>query len=91
MAGRRTEARRILAELTARAEATPVPPTCMAFIWIGLGNRDQALHWLEEAYRTRDSYLGHIKVAPIVDGLRSEPRFIALLRRVGLESTPGAS
>jgi serine/threonine protein kinase/tetratricopeptide (TPR) repeat protein len=91
MAGRRTEAREILAELTARAEATPVPPTCMAFIWIGLGNRDQALHWLEEAYRTRDSYLGHIKVAPIVDGLRSEPRFIALLRRVGLESTGGTS
>ncbi|HEY3156475.1 MAG TPA: protein kinase [Candidatus Eisenbacteria bacterium] len=91
MAGRRTEARKILARLEAQAGEGTVPPSCMAFVWIGLGNKDQAFHWLEEAYAAHDSYLGHLKVAPIVDGLRSDPRFIDLLRRVGLESPGSAS
>lgn len=89
MAGRRAEARKILVQLEAQAREAPVPPSCMAFVWIGLGDKDQAFHWLEEAYAAHDSYLGHLKVAPIVDGLRSDPRFMDLLRRVGLESTGG--
>jgi len=66
-----------------------VPPTCMAFVWIGLGDKDQVFHWLDKAYAAHDSYLGHLKVAPIVDGLRGDPRFIDLLRRVGLDSAGG--
>jgi len=89
LAGRGADARAILGELTARSRNTPVPPTCMSFVWIGLGDKAQALHWMGEACRAHDSYLGHIKVAPIVDGLRSDPRFLALLRCVGL-ATPGS-
>jgi hypothetical protein len=56
----------------------------MAFVWIGLGDKDQAFHWLDEACRAHDSYLGHIKVAPVLDSIRSDPRFERLLRCVGL-------
>jgi len=90
LAGRGAEAREILAELTALSRDTPVPPTCMSFVWIGLGDKAQALHWMGEACRAHDSYLGHIKVAPIVDGLRSDPRFLALFRCVGLTTTGGS-
>jgi serine/threonine-protein kinase len=90
LAGRGVEAREVLAELAERSSVAPVPPTCMSFVWIGLGDKGQALHWMGEACRARDSYLGHIKVAPIVDGLRSDPRFVALLRCVGLAPNGGA-
>jgi hypothetical protein len=48
-----------------------------------LGDKDQAFAWIEEGYRSRDSLLVFLKVDPIFDGLRSDPRFTDLLHRVG--------
>jgi TolB-like protein/tetratricopeptide (TPR) repeat protein len=89
LSGRGEDARKILADLEERSKSAPVPPTCMAFVWIGLGNKDEVFRWLERAYVAHDSYLGHLKVAPIVDGLRDDPRFADLLRRVGLGPNTG--
>ncbi len=49
-----------------------------------VGDKDQAIVWLERALRTHDSKISLIAVEPIFDGLRSEPRFVALLRQMGL-------
>jgi len=89
LAGNRSEARAILSELTAQSAKANVPPTCMAFVWIGLGDKDQVFHWLDQACRSHDSYLGHIKVAPVLDGVRSDPRFQNVLRCVGLAAAEG--
>ena len=55
--GRANEARKILAELSARAEQRYVPPAFFAFIYAGLGEMDEAFKWIEKAYEERDFYL----------------------------------
>jgi hypothetical protein len=55
-------------------------------VYLGLGNREKALDWLEVAYEERDDWLRILKVHPPLDELRVEPRFIALVRNVGLDS-----
>ena len=51
----------------------------------GLGDKDQAFAWLEEAYNERSNILQFLKVEPNFDPLRSDPRFRDLLHRVGLD------
>jgi hypothetical protein len=55
-----------------------VPP------YIGMGNNDQAIAWLEKAYAQHSNGLTALKVDPAFDPLRGDPRFQDLLRRVGL-------
>jgi hypothetical protein len=51
---------------------------------VALGGKDQAFESLERAYEERSGWLSRLKVDPIFDGLRSDPRFTNLLRRIGL-------
>ena len=53
-------------------------------IYAALGQRDQAFEWLNKAYDQHDLQLVSLKVDPTLDGLRSDPRFADLVRRVGL-------
>ncbi len=55
----------------------------VAFIYAGLREKNQALHWLEKAYEERSQWLCHLKGEPRLEGLRSDPQFKDLLRRVG--------
>jgi TolB-like protein/DNA-binding winged helix-turn-helix (wHTH) protein/Flp pilus assembly protein TadD len=55
----------------------------VAFISVGLGDNEDALHWLEEAYKDRSTWLPFLKAEPKFLPLRSDPRFQRLLRRVG--------
>ena len=59
-------------------------PYSVALVHVGLGDRDQALAWLEKAYVERSDYMAYLNREPMLDGLRSDPRFAALVRRVGL-------
>ena len=79
-----TEARKILAELKDRSQQTYVQPMWIAVIHLGLGEKDQAFDWIEKAYEDRSAWLVYLKVDPLFDSLRSDPRFVDLLRRVGL-------
>jgi TolB-like protein/Flp pilus assembly protein TadD len=83
--GRRGDAERILAGLNERSHHEYVTAYSRAFIYLGLGDKEQALTWLEQAYEERDWGLRDIKVDPFLDPLRSEPRFKNLLRRLKLE------
>jgi len=84
-AGRRDEARKILEELEGKAARGQVWPYGMAILYASLDDREPALQWLERALDDRiyeDAFAGLIKVDPLVDSLRSDPRFQALLRRM---------
>ena len=57
----------------------------VAMVYLGLGDRDQALTWLEKGCTDRDIWALNLKVDPIYVDLRMDPRFVALLRTVGLQ------
>ncbi len=59
-----------------------VPASHIAIIYAGLGERAKALDWLEKAFEQRDPKMAFLKVEPKWNGLRSEPRFIELMRRM---------
>ncbi len=84
LSGKRDEALKILDELKERSKETYVQPTWMAVIHIALGQKDQAFDWLQKAYQDRSGWLLYLKVDPIFDSLRPDPRFVDLLKRVGL-------
>ena len=83
-AGRRLEALATLDELRRIAKPRDPSPFRLAYVHLGLGDTDSAFDWLEESVKARDWQLGMLKVEPAFDGLRSDPRFAALLARVGL-------
>jgi len=82
LSGRSGEALKILDELTELAQRKYVAPTNFAIIYIGLGKKDLAFDWLEKAYEERSSFLTELKVEPMFDSLRSDPRFQDMLRRM---------
>ena len=49
------------------------------------GNNDQAFAWLDKAYEERSEYLVYLPTEPMADPLRNDPRFPALLKRLGLK------
>jgi hypothetical protein len=61
-----------------------VPAFSVVLVYIGLGERDHALEWLERAYQDRSAYMVYAKTDPLLDPLRSDPRFISLLHRMRL-------
>jgi DNA-binding winged helix-turn-helix (wHTH) protein len=82
--GDRDGALAALGELEALGRDAYASPVQFALVHAGLGNRDAAFAWLERAYEARDHDLAFLKVWPMYDSLRSDPRFAALLRRLGL-------
>jgi TolB-like protein/Tfp pilus assembly protein PilF len=82
VAGRTDEARAMLAELSRRRTERYVSAWALASIHAGLGEKEDALHWLDRAFEERDSSLVWLKVHPRFDALRGEPRFEALLERM---------
>jgi len=86
VSGKRAEAQKVLAELKDLSRRRYVAPIDIARVYVGLGDKAQALEWLEKAYEDRSFNLAWIKVWPWLDSLRGEPRFQDLLRRMGLGS-----
>jgi TolB-like protein/DNA-binding winged helix-turn-helix (wHTH) protein len=82
--GKKSEARTVLNELKQASKQEYVPGTSIAFIYAGLGEKDQAFAWLDKGYEQRVFQLQWIKLEPRWDSLRSDPRFRDLLRRLGL-------
>lgn len=84
-AGRRSDALRLLEELKLRGRKGYVPAGAMVHAYLGIGDNDEAIAWLEKAYQEQSNMLQFIKVHPYFDPIRSDPRFISLVRRVGLD------
>jgi len=85
LSGRRDEARRLFNNLMQTKSQKPLPAIYLALHYSALGESIPALDNLEKAYAERETYLVLLNVDPRFDGLRAEPRFHDLLRRVRLE------
>jgi tetratricopeptide (TPR) repeat protein len=84
--GERERARKILRQITRDSGGRYFKPTACALVCVGLGDYDQAISWLQKAYvEERGVYLTHLNVEPPWDPLRSDPRFIDILKKMGLE------
>jgi TolB-like protein/Tfp pilus assembly protein PilF len=83
-AGRRSDALRLLAELKRRRKAGYIPAGAFVNAYLGLGDKEQAFYWLEQAYREQSNILQFLKTHPYFDPIRDDPRFTDLVRRVGL-------
>jgi TolB-like protein/DNA-binding winged helix-turn-helix (wHTH) protein/tetratricopeptide (TPR) repeat protein len=66
------------------AKSNYAPPVLVAGVYMRLGDKARALHWLEKGYQERDDLMIDLNVDPVFNALRSEPRFQDLVRRVGL-------
>ncbi len=82
--GQRDEAVKLLAELKQALSQRYVPGTAMALIYVGLGEKEEALNWLEKDIDDRGPYSTYYAVMPELDDLRTEPRFKAMLKRLNL-------
>jgi len=82
--GNRDEALKIVDMMKERAKTQYVAPIGIANVYAMLGDKDQAIEWLEKAYSEHHPLLRGIQTARVWDGLRSDPRFKDLLKRMGL-------
>jgi len=76
-------ARRTLAEIERSESDAARTPALLAGTYAALGDKDRAFALLEKAYSERDFWLSEMAISPPFDPLRNDPRFAALLRRVG--------
>ena len=84
-AGKTKEGEEILAELLLASKKQYIPEFYMACLYGALGRKDEAFEWLEKSYQERSNGLSAIKVYPLIDDLRSDPRFAEMLRRLKLD------
>jgi len=83
-AGKVGAARKTIAQLQERVRKDGVGRYEIALVYTGLGDKQEAFKWLEDAYTAHDVGLVYLKIDPCLDPLRSDPHFDDLLRRVGL-------
>jgi serine/threonine-protein kinase len=82
--GKRKEAQAVLDEILRLSHERYVPPYHIALIYAGLGDHDETMNWLERGYEQRDPKMVFLKVEPKWRELRDDPRFQALMKKVGL-------
>ena len=82
ISGDRPKAEQILRELEEMAKRQYVSSTAFADIYLGLGEKEKALDWLEKSYQDQESACWYLKVDPIYDSVRNNPRLQALVEKV---------
>lgn len=82
--GHTKQTQKIAQTFAAYAKKRYIPATYFGMLYAGLGDWEQALDWLEKAYEERADGLTWINVEPMFDGLRQQPRFQALVKKMGL-------
>jgi len=88
VAGKKPEALVVLHELLQMSSQQYVSPYSIALVYAGLDQKDEAFRWLDKAYDERSVRLINIAVHPRFASLHSDPRFAALLQRIGLPYAP---
>ena len=82
VSGDRVKAEQALRELEDLAKRQYVSPTAFATIYLGLGQKEKCLDWLEKSYEQQDSACWYLKIDQIYDSVRNEPRFQALVKKI---------
>jgi hypothetical protein len=83
MTGRAGEAGKILQDLLEQSSREPVPASAIAHVYIGIGDKDRAFEWMSKAVDQKDLGLT-LQWDSLYDSLRSDPRYMDLLRRMKL-------
>jgi TolB-like protein len=86
VSGKKAETMKLAEAFKAAAKKRYIPPTYFGMLFAGLGDKDKAMMWLEKAYDDRADGLTWLNVEPMLDEVRSDPRFQDLIRRIGLVS-----
>jgi TolB-like protein/DNA-binding winged helix-turn-helix (wHTH) protein/Tfp pilus assembly protein PilF len=84
VSGRKADALKELSKLQSATKRRYIPPSYLAIIWMGLGDNKQALTWLDHGYEDRSEHMLYLGLEPLIDPIRSDPRFTVLLKKVGL-------
>lgn len=85
ISGKKDKAKKVLEELKQLSKRRYVPPDDIALVYLGLGQKNMTFEYLKKGCQDRSVGLSWLKADPIFDSLRSDPRFIALLKKIGLE------
>ena len=83
-AGKKSEAIKILNQLLDFSKNGHAVSVQVAYVYAGLGEKDKAFAWLEKGYDERNTQLEFLKVDPTWDNLRSDSRYTAMLKKIGL-------
>ncbi|MBI3859575.1 MAG: hypothetical protein HY296_04975 [Thaumarchaeota archaeon] len=78
------ECHTLLSEIEPVAEKEHISPTQIAYMHFALGENDKGFEWLEKAFAAFDRYAYDIAVEQVLDGVRSDPRYLSMLERLGL-------
>ncbi len=81
--GRHPDALKVLQHLDEMEKHRFVSTISRVYVYAGLGDKDKAFEWLEKAYQERSDSLAWFRFDPESKGLQSDPRFAALMRKVG--------
>jgi TolB-like protein/Flp pilus assembly protein TadD len=90
-AGASGEALAVLDRVATLSKARSVSSLDVARVHVGLGRNDEAFRWLNQALDARDSDLIYLRIEPTWDSIRTDPRFAALIRQVGIPELGTAS
>ncbi|MGC2111625.1 MAG: protein kinase [Candidatus Korobacteraceae bacterium] len=82
--GNKERARELLTELNLAAQQMYVAPITWVMLYLGIGEIDNAFEWLDKAAAAHDPLLCYLKIGPIYDCIRDDPRYGQLLQRIGL-------
>ena len=85
VAGKREEAQKIINRFMEISKKKYFSPMFISRVYAGMGEVDKAIEWMEKAYEERDPAFSLIKSVPSHDYMHSDPRFKALLKKMGLE------
>ncbi len=83
--GEEERARKVLDVFLERSRSGFVPPMYLALMYAGLGETDEAFRWLERAHEMHDPGLVYLAIKPGFESLRTDPRFVELAERIGLD------
>jgi len=83
--GKRDEAQKGFDDLINQSKSAHVSPATFTHIYFALGENDRGFEWLDKAYQERGDWMTYLKVDPFFDNIRSDPRFIELLKKMNLE------
>lgn len=83
--GNTAAAHKILDTLSVVNKEEPVSPFFIALVYAGLNDKEKALDWLENSYKEKSGSVRYLKMEPRLQNLRNEPRYAALMKKIGLE------
>ncbi|HKC35594.1 MAG TPA: hypothetical protein VKB95_06010, partial [Chitinophagaceae bacterium] len=83
--GNISAARNVLDTMFVENKTEHVSPFFFALVYAGLNDKEKALEWLEKACEEKSGSVRYLKMEPRLQNLRNEPRYIALMKKIGLE------